>query len=396
MAVLSAHDEQSLSVLPFEEHSSYVPIGQTYVNMMSIRQPFGANNHIRGLITDQRIDGGGSGTLTSFDTKVYLNKSLTLRGQFMATHTDEPDDTSMTSHLGDATFDGGKHTAAFDGESFWGTAGLFGVVWDPEDFFLYVRAYPRTPTYRAPNGFQPRNNDRRIMGQMDYDIEFDNGIFHVIEPGIDFGRIWNFDGTRKDEWIKFQGYTGLRFAQMYFWGQLMFSREQLGGVEFDNIWALTAQSGLCPSGAVDMGFNLTYGNQIARSWLEMGRETSLDLWADIRPTDRLLIEPNFTYLKSHNVDTKERFFEGYVARTRTSYQFDRKVSLRLVVEYNDFAERWSVDPLFTYRLNPFSTFYAGATYDYDKYYECGADRISNLTCLSERQFFIKIQYLFQT
>ncbi|MEW6411929.1 MAG: sugar-binding protein [Candidatus Zixiibacteriota bacterium] len=396
-AALSAHDEQSLSILPFEEHSSYVPLSKTLTNMFSLRQSIGASSYIRGLMTDQRVDGGGSGTLSSFDTKLHLNKSVSLRGQFMATHTEEPDDTSMTSHLEDgATFDDGKHTVAFDGESYWGIGALAGVMYNVKNFYAYSRVYERTPTYRAANGFQPRNNDRRWMTEAEYTIRPSGTIFSSIEPGVDFARIWNFDGLRKDEWIRFDCETQLRFAQGSFWAEYLLSRERLGGIDFRDIRVFTISAQACPVRLVEGGWTLSYGNMIARNYLRMGRETNVNAWLKLRPTDRVLAEVDFTYNKSHDVETREKFFEGHILWTRLGYQFNRELSFRLVTEYNGFGDRWSVDPLITYRINPFSTFYAGATYDYDKYLDCGVTNDRTMTCLSQRQFFIKIQYLFQT
>ena len=78
--------------------------------------------------------------------------------------------------------------------------------------------------------------------------------------------------------------------------------------------------------------------------------------------------------------------------------------MRLVVQYNDFSETWDVDPLITYRLNPFTLFYIGTTYDYSRVYclnESGsafaADSEAAYDCnkLMSRQFFMKLQYLFQ-
>jgi hypothetical protein len=395
-AFLSAHDEQSLGILPFEERSAYVPLGKTLVNMAAVRHAFGNENHVRALVTDQRINGGGSGTLTSFDGRLSLTKTISLRGQVMATHTDEPDDTSMTSYINDMTFDNDEHTAAYDGESYWGTAGLFGVVYDPKNFYLYVRAYQRTPTYRAANGMQPRNNDRRVIAYASYNIHPSGTIMHSIDQSIEFGRIWNFDGTRKDEWVSLWVGNRLRFAQANWSASYLRSREMLGGIDFANIWAISPSIYLRPLPQLEVGAYGTYGNQIARNFLAMGRQTTFNFWFDLHPTDRLLIEPEFTYTKSRDVDTHQKYFEGSITRARVSYQFNRELSFRLVAEYNDFSERWSVAPLITYRLNPFSTVYAGATYDYDKFYGCGLEETATMTCLSQRQFFLKLQYLFQT
>ena len=95
-------------------------------------------------------------------------------------------------------------------------------------------------------------------------------------------------------------------------------------------------------------------------------------------------------------------YEGFTYRTRLSYQFTRELSLRVVGQYNDFSETWDFDPLLTYRLNPFSIFYIGTTMDYGQFdvYEhdgqTGEDVLTGTgTRLASRQFFMKLQYLFQ-
>jgi hypothetical protein len=67
-----------------------------------------------------------------------------------------------------------------------------------------------------------------------------------------------------------------------------------------------------------------------------------------------------------------------------------------VIEYSDFDNRLSVDPLLTYRVNAFSVIYLGMTSNYHKTSELGADgKYSESNRLKTRQFFAKLQYLFQ-
>ena len=71
------------------------------------------------------------------------------------------------------------------------------------------------------------------------------------------------------------------------------------------------------------------------------------------------------------------------------------MSVRLVVQYNDFGKAWDIDPLLTYRVSPFSVFYLGSTYDYQKYAGSTVGDPSTWE-LGQRQVFMKLQYLFQT
>jgi len=396
MAFLSAHDENSPIIVPFEEKSATIPAGKSYTNMVAMRHAFGQDDHIRAVVTDRRFEGGGSGTLASLDGRLRLLKSLSLRSQFMFTHTDEADDERLSEYLPDTTFDGGKRTAAFDGESYSGSAGLVGLIWESRKLYANVRTYQRTPTYRASNGYQPRNSDRWALGDFTYSIRPKGTIIHRMYPGLSVGRIWNFDGVRKDEWLRIDLSTDFRFAQSGFWCEYMRSTERLGGYEFAGIWAISGSAWATLTRAVELGGNFVYGRQLARYYLALGTETTLSGWIDVQPTDRLLVEPNFIYTESAKRTSDGLYYAGFLVRTRVGYQFSRELSLRLVGEYSSFSKQWSVDPLITYRLNPFSTFYIGASYDYDKFIECGPNADRTVTCLSQRQFFMKIQYLFQT
>jgi len=396
MAVLSAHDRQSLGIIPFEEKSEYIPLGPTFVNMVAVRRAFGRHNHIRALLTDQRIEGGGSGTILSLDGSVRLTKSLGISSQYIATHTSEPNRPEMTPGQEGMLFDNGKHTETFDGESFWGTGVLTTVNYDSRSTGAFLSAYQRTPTYRAANGFQPQNSDRRIKASYNRVFRPTGSIFYTLQPGINVCRIWNFDGLNKNDWWQLQWGSQFRFAQLSFWSNFMRSRERFNGIDFTKVWSLYTEIDARPTGAVQIGESITIGDQIAYDYEAMGRQISVSGWAEFRPMKRILIEPSIEYTRSRDVDTHKEYFKGYIARTRLTYQFSREFSMRLVGEYDSFNKRWGVDPLVTYRLNSFSTFYAGATYDYAFYPLYKPTARQATTCLSARQLFMKLQYLFQT
>ena len=95
----------------------------------------------------------------------------------------------------------------------------------------------------------------------------------------------------------------------------------------------------------------------------------------------------FSTLKRQDNDVE--LFKGFIYRSRINYQFTRELFLRLILQYNDFDDNFDIDPLLSYKLNPFTIFYIGSTYDYTD-----VDDSNNLT-LSSRQFFMKFQYLFR-
>jgi hypothetical protein len=65
------------------------------------------------------------------------------------------------------------------------------------------------------------------------------------------------------------------------------------------------------------------------------------------------------------------------------------------VQYDEFSDAWDVDPLITYRVNPFSVFYLGTTFDFERYDGVGPNEDGIEDRLSARQFFTKLQYIVQ-
>ena len=76
---------------------------------------------------------------------------------------------------------------------------------------------------------------------------------------------------------------------------------------------------------------------------------------------------------------------------------------RLIVQYNEGNDRLDVEPLLTYRVNPFTVFYIGASSRYRNFaIDPGSGPGSGSGPgtgtdweLSSRQFFAKVQYLFR-
>ena len=173
-----------------------------------------------------------------------------------------------------------------------------------------------------------------------------------------------------------------------------FRQETFAGAEFDGLNSFEFFASTNFTQYFQIGSEVSIGKSIARNLgdPEIGNSTNISAFATIRPTDRLRISPQFSYSRLEDRQTGEAFFDGYIARTRINYQFSRRFFLRTVVQYNDFAERLEIDPLLTYRINPFTAFYIGSTHRLDTFPGQMQDDPSFLQ-ESQRQFFFKFQYL---
>jgi len=139
----------------------------------------------------------------------------------------------------------------------------------------------------------------------------------------------------------------------------------------------------------------------------LGRAAETQLNVTLRPTSRLRLDQ--TYIVSRlNTSTGARVLSERLLRTKISYQFNRFLSLRAIVDYEaetgdttladvEDDKQWRGDVLATYLLNPGTALYVGYT---DTYQNLGlfgnppevVRRRSADTSIG-RQLFVKLSYL---
>jgi hypothetical protein len=398
LGYIGAQDENTPIILPFEERSGLVAPGKSWSNIVRLKQTLLEDSFLGALVTDRRYH-GGAGTVLGADGSLRFGKNYRLRAQALASHTIEPNDPTLTQDLVDefvaedsslAFFDNGQHSVAWDGEQFWGHGVYAGFQRDARLWNLELNWNATSPTFRADNGFVTGNSRRQADAWTGLIFRPNNRVFDEITPSVTIARVWNFDGVQKDEWLRPQLYfrtkkqTGFTFA--YLW-----SNELFHGIQFDGIhrWSGEIWSDYIES--FKPGVWYQSGRTIARNIdvPVLGDSRELSLWATIKPIDRLVLQPSFDYSRLRYHDTTTDIFNGWILRARVNYQFTRELFLRLIVQYDDFDERLDFDPLLTYRLNPFTVFYLGSTHDF---HEVGTTQELTQT---ERQFFLKLQYLFR-
>jgi hypothetical protein len=391
-AYIGARDQNSAALLPFEEFSSFVEIGQTYSNIFRLKQNVLEDSHLGLQATNRRYDIGGSGSVGGFDGRIRFLNNYSLAFQGMASHTEEPFASYLTDEdLEGETFDGGRYTATFDGEEFWGhgfyaNLGRSARHWR---FDLGYREY--SPTFRADNGFITQNDFRRTAFWTGYMVQPENpGLLVRFQPQLSMGREWNFDGLRKDEWLEPQFWMELKGQNQIWMGYLM-SAENFSRIEFKGIRRLMLNFNSNFSDPLRFGFWTAIGTSIARNEDPpvLGEGFDFEFWGTIKPMQQLIFEPLLNYSKLSNPNGGPEIFNGYIFRLRTQFQFSRPLFLRLIVQYNEFDDILSVDPLLSYKLNPFSVAFIGSSHNYqDLDGKTGFQQ-------QDRQFFAKLQYLFQ-
>jgi len=393
--VLTARDRHSAIILPFEERSWIIENGESTNTVARVRTDIGEQSHVGLVATDRRYDDGGGGSLVGVDTRLRLNRNLQFELQYLHSFTSEPDDTSLTAGINGVTFDDGAHTADFDGEDFDGQALYASLERNGRNWSFDLDYWDRSATFRAENGFEGRNSYRNAVASTDYMLRFENSdVWRYLQPMVTIDRSWNQEDQTKDESLQVHLTGRFRWAQALFHAKYIAAAERYRGVDYEGLYYWHICANAKPADLIHVGGSANYGRQVVYGAQAFGMQEDYSLWADIKPLDRLLIETQVSWSRSKHPDTDDVFFDDHIWRTKLGLQVTRELSVRLVTQYNGFRDQWEADPLLQYQINPLSIFYIGSTRDYHLITPSAQDAES--WRLTDRQYFLKLQYLFRT
>ncbi len=418
LGMMSAQDENTVYLVPLEESSQLVLADRSWVNVLRGTKSVGTASQVGFILTDRRFDGGGYGTIAAVDGDIRLTQTLAVDGQLLASFTGEPDKPGASAGLDGIMFDEGSRTAVFDGESFSGNAAIarlkrFARHWS------FMLVYSQVdPSYRTLTGYDPWVDYREGTVDTWYTIYPQSGPFQQLRPEASVQARWEYNGTRRWEYQNATLNGNLRWAQTYFrlnvfrGTEAWTSRVYDNIVEYDNLYGADFDIGSRLSDKLGYDLSLHSRREVARFAEAVGNQNTAGFALNLKPIDRLVIEPNVQWVKSTDVDDGRELYRQFIIRTRLNLQINRELSLRLIVQHDDskaafymgdseagpqyfqWSDRtWEIDPLITYRLSSFSVLHAGSTHSYNFFPE--NEQVSKTWKLNSRQFFVKLQYLFQ-
>ncbi len=412
VAYMAARDEHSPYIIPTAERSYSAPMGRSTVNVLRGLHSLGNNSQVGFMATDRRYDGGGSGTILSADANIRLARTYSWATQYVWSRSAEPRGFAIDPEV---TFDGGRHTVDLDGETYSGGALVTELrrrsrAWNFTFDFNQV-----APSYRTQTGYDPWNDQRNGFIWTNYNFYPGSGLVERITPFLWVDGRWDYDGHRK--WAHGQAQLDCRFrrAQTNLGLNYSYGEETWSGVQFPDLWSATVNLNTRPHDKLALSASATIATDPALFTLEKGDLTRYELALELKPIDRLILEPTLSYIRSDKSGVGELLFRQTIARMRMRLQVNPQLSLRLVAQHNSsrqpvyqalalegsfptyhmaFGSKWEVDPLLTYRLNSFSVFYLGATHDFRDFNAAQIDASSDYE-MTGRQYFMKLQYLWQ-
>ncbi len=388
-AYLAASDRNTPFIVPGEESSDFISTDlRSFSNVARARYDFGKEDFIGGMITT-RNTGQAHNYVAGLDWNYKFWENYYFRGETFYSDTKEVNDTSLfssTRALGSTGRDAG-----FNGEQYGGAAYQVELRRDARDYSYALRYQDQAPTFQAQNGFAPRNNNRTWFLQQNYTFYPNNALFDTWSISMNGGLHFNHDWTRKEKWFSPRLSAELKSQTNIEISYFLVNDELFGGTQFNNINRGQVDINSRPSTWLTLSFDASFGRFIRRSDPpHMGKGHTIGLSAQIKPTSQLQIELSYSRARLSSVATGELFYDGYIARTVGIYQFTPEFFLRVIGQYDQFNKAIDFYPLFSYKLNPYTIFYAGSTYSLSDF---GPPYGVKQTA---RQFFLKLQYLLRS
>jgi hypothetical protein len=218
---------------------------------------------------------------------------------------------------------------------------------------------------------------------------------------LSYSRNYDFDGVLEDE--SFGARLNFSFARsISFDAGFDRDMERFGGIDFRKT-GFSLGGRMNTSRSYELGANLSWGDEIYYSGLELGRQLNWSVNGTLRPTSALQTSLNFNHRRLTDPDAGTSYFDVKIIRSQTTYQIADRLGVRNITEFNTEDETFDLNVLFNYRVNAGTVFYLG----YDDHYQQadliegdadgdGAEEqlfFTNGLRRTNRAIFAKFQYL---
>jgi hypothetical protein len=390
LGAIAVRDDGNGSTDGIGARSSGDPSRQGFFSIGRVTYDIGANSSVGLLVTDHvtdRFEGalpavigaevpsGSHNTVVSTETRLQLAKSLLFIGQIAVSRTRL--DTLVTgSQEKRATFD--DYVSTLDLK--WDDGKRYGIVWHD-----YMGS-----DFRADAGFLERVDNRNSGYEVSWTFRPENRWFRYLKPTSNGDVIHTTRGELEERRLAGAIQWGFQ-KQTFFETRVAHVDERWLSTVYDR-WRTIVSASNSLWRPVSFGVDMTLEDGIFYAptdsasflgWLE-----SWYLYATARPSPRLTSELSATRSHFSRSQGGEEVYDIWLIGAKTTYQFTRRLFTRLYPQYDASARHVDADALLGYVLHPGSVAYLGVTGDFD--------RISGRRRATQRSFFVKLSYVFQS
>lgn len=380
--------------------------GSAEIGVARVQREFAKDSSIGILLTDREF-AGSYNRVGAVDTKLRLNTNWTFTGQFI-------DSTSRSYALGAPSVRSG-------GDAWVGTLSA-----RHRKYFFNLTYIDRAEGFAANLGFITRTNIRQIQQFGNYRFYRKNSRIVSFGPQFSFTGDVDHRGVQQD-WSVHPGFQMEMARSTYLGVNYESAFERYSGINFRRGgWGTGGHSEYFRKAILDWGYS--QGTRINYSPAGnlnpfRGHGNELQATLTFRPVSRLKIDEiyyltrlrtdanSFAAWSSPPVAQPVGVFVNHLWRSRATYQFNRQLSLRAIVDYSATLQNSALislnrqkaltgDLLLTWLLHPGTAVYLGYTDRLENALLVGGNPNTVLqtnfpSATTERQIFVKVSYLFR-
>ena len=384
---LTAIDQNSPYQIAGEDRSYLGQGGQSFVNVFRYQRLVNKNTRLGLVSTNRYYKDGGYGNLFGTDGWFLISKNWRLTYELLANFNQEPEANWIDTQ---DQIEG--RSVALDSEKYGGSAVYVQLYRNTEHWKSYFYYRDISPEYQANVGFVVKNNRR--WGTIFH--EYQN---FINKKGLQFFSV----GTKADLNYTFQNYLkaisidGIFSIRTYLNTEIQYTYDwdifkNYLGRDYRNVGKSELSIRNNPSESFSLMIRSTFGKDLAynEEKPDVGREFTLFIMPSFQLGDKFNLSPSIRYATLKKLDKQEKYFEGAISRFSARYQFNNFFSIRIISEYNSFADRFFIQPLVQWNPNPSTVFYVGGNQNSLEEFN---DEFYSPFRVDQTQFFLKFQYL---
>jgi hypothetical protein len=396
---LTAYDKKTPFIIPFAENSDFLLTDRKSMsNIFRVKQTLKDDSYLGFILTDREVNKEGEQFLNidgynrtyGFDGKIRFLNNYSLEFQIMKYITKE---INYTQYDNTNTFDHGRYTSALDGEYYTGSQNYAILRRDARFWSFNVSYRDISPTARRDNGYLSNNDFKELASWQGYMFYPQSKLIMRIQPQI-YGYVrHDFQGglreifARPEIWMRFAQQVDIDI------GFAAVNNERFGGIYHEGVRRGYVNFNVNALKEFTLGGFFELGKYIIRSENpSVGYGMTISLWSTFKPLSSIVMQNNLDYFELSQSYKGEKLYAGYIFRNTTGYNLTRDISIRMVSEFNSFSGGFYLNPLASYKPNPFTIFYFGFTHTFEN---LETPNGYPKYVLTDRQFFLKMQYLFR-
>ena len=388
--MLTAIDQDSPYIVPTQFESFSGLGGKSFNNILRYQNIINPNIQIGALTSNRLYEGNAYGNLIGLDGLLKLNGGWKFELEYFNSSNKEPIANWIDS---DKKF--GDYSVKLDGESFNGSAVYSELRRDTNTWRSFFRYTGISPTFRADNGFIVENDLKRYELWQGFYKYPDKKILRNYRISARYDREYSFSNQLKRS--AFEAYftilTVLNTDIFYNYEYAFYDSHLVS--EFEKFKSHYIRFSTKPFDFLNIQAGLGTGNEIAyrEEIPQLGDRFSFNTSIEVTLNNNLRIKPSVNFSNLKKLDSKEYFFDGYIARFDIRYQFTSSLNLRVISEYNEFSDQIFVQPLISWRPNSDTIFYFGGNQNYiDEFVDYNSPNYR----VNKSQLFLKFQYLIKS